>query len=121
MLGGVGQVYMSRSSGFSIAKHDGCRAIPYENGSRYLSIGGATPGGHSNACPEQSRLAVFRQQICACKGEKGSKRVRFALKSQEQSSVLIDQGEGPLDNISTGGPRGIVSRRRGLDALMPNA
>ena len=48
--------------------------------------------------------AVFRQQICACKGEKGSKRVRFAFKSHEQAPVLIDRGEAPLDDIMRGRP-----------------
>ncbi len=88
---------------------------------KYVSMGSDPSGGYSNARPDPSRQAVFRQQICACKGEKGWKRVCFALKSKEQSSVLIDQGEGPLDAISTSGASDIVSRRRGIDALMPNA
>ena len=47
---------------------------------------------------------MFRQQICACEGVKGSKRVCFALETQEQAPVLIDQGEGPLDDIPTSSP-----------------
>ena len=65
--------------------------------------GGSAPPLPRDYCPRG-----INDRCASCAGEKGSKRVCFALKTHEQAPVLIYQGEAPLDNIPTGGPRDII-------------